>query len=304
MSLLNGYVNLLKPPGMSSAAAVAFVKRLTGEKCGHAGTLDPEVAGVLPVMVGRATRLQQFFTDKTKAYIGEICFSGATDTQDAQGALVQLGRGVPDRTVLEAMIRERFLGQIMQVPPMYSAVKQGGRPLYAVARAGGTAAVAARPAVIHRCEVLSRADKFTYRLRVECGSGTYIRTLFHDLGQALDCPAHMRMLIRTRSGCFTLRDSLTCEALAEAREAGRLADCLLPMEWPLTGYPRVELDRRTRALARNGVPFAADSLGLEAGQAAAVYVDGVFFGVGATKPDGFRMAFLADPSFFPLDVKI
>ena len=292
---MNGYLNLLKPPGMSSAAAVAFVKRLTHEKCGHSGTLDPEVAGVLPVMVGRATRLQQYFSDKTKAYIGEICFTGATDTQDAQGEIIEPGRGVPTREALERVIRERFLGEILQTPPMYSAVKMGGKPLYAIARAGKTAEVAARPAYIEACEVLSQSDGTTYRLRVGCGSGTYIRTLFHDIGQALGCPAHMRMLIRTRSGCFTLRESVTCEVFAAAAEAGEAERYLLPMDWPLAGYEHIALDGRQKTLARNGVPIPAGSLPVRERQTVAVYADGEFFGMGQGAPDGFRMTFIANP---------
>ena len=281
---------------MSSAAAVAFVKRLAGEKCGHAGTLDPEVAGVLPIMVGRATRLQQYFSDKSKAYIGEICFAGATDTQDAQGVIIQPGCGVPSREELEATIRERFLGDIMQIPPMYSAVKRDGRPLYAMARAGQTADIPARPTRIDVCEILSQADETTYRLRVECGSGTYIRTLFHDIGQALGCPAHMRMLIRTRSGCFSLEDSVTCEQLAEAKEAGDLEARLLPMDWPLGGYRRISLGGRDRAPARNGVPIPCARLSVTEGETVAVYDDtGRFFGVGQGCADGFRMAFIAEP---------
>ncbi len=281
---------------MSSAAAVAFVKRLTREKCGHAGTLDPEVAGVLPIMVGRATRLHQYFTDKTKAYIGEISFSGATDTQDAQGQITEPARGVPGPDELGQVIRERFLGDILQTPPMYSAVKKDGKPLYAIARAGQMAEIAARPAHIGRCEILSRTDENTYRLQVECGSGTYIRTLFHDIGQALDRPAHMRMLIRTRSGCFTLKDSVTCEALAEAAETGEWVKCLLPMDWTLSGYERIRLDEPLRSLARNGVPVPYTRLPVQEGQTVRVYdMSDAFFGVGQGCEDGFRMAFIANP---------
>ena len=293
---MNGYINLLKPPGMSSAAAVAFVKRLTREKCGHAGTLDPEVAGVLPIMVGRATRLQQYFTDKTKAYIGEISFTGATDTQDAQGRIVEAARGVPEQEELERAIRERFLGNILQTPPMYSAVKKDGKPLYAIARSGQTVEIAARPAYIVRCEVLSRTDESAYRLKVECSSGTYIRTLFHDIGQALDCPAHMRMLIRTRSGSFALQNSVTCEDLAAAAEAGEWGKAILPMDWPLSGYESICLPETLRSPARNGVPIPLDQLSVGLGQTVRVYNGaGVFFGVGQGCEDGFRMAFIAEP---------
>ena len=292
---MNGYLNLLKPPGMSSAAAVAFVKRLTKEKCGHSGTLDPEVAGVLPIMIGRATRLQQYFSDKTKAYIGEICFTGATDTQDAQGCIIESGRGVPSREALEEVIHRHFTGDILQTPPIYSAVKLSGKPLYTIARAGKTAEIAARPAHISVCEVLSQADESTYRLRVECGSGTYIRTLFHDIGQALGCPAHMRMLIRTRSGSFTLKESITCEQFAAAVEAGTAEMYLLPMDWPLGSYERIELTEKQKTLARNGVPIPLADLPVHMDQTVSVYFQNEFFGMGQGMADGFRMAFIANP---------
>ena len=281
---------------MSSAAAVAFVKRVTREKCGHSGTLDPEVAGVLPIMVGRATRLQQYFSDKSKAYIGELCFSGATDTQDAQGTVIEPGRGVPDLDTLETVIQKRFLGDIMQTPPIFSAVKRDGKPLYAMARAGQTADIPARPTHIECCEILSQADEMTYRLRVECGSGTYIRTLFHDIGQALNCPAHMRMLIRTRSGRFALEDSVTCEQLTAAADEGGIASCLMPMDWPLDSYARVCLSRRERLLARNGVLIPSAPLSVTDGETVTVYDDDrKFFGVGQGIGTEFRMAFIAEP---------
>ena len=292
---MNGYISLLKPPGMSSAAAVAFVKRLLGEKCGHAGTLDPEVAGVLPIMAGRATRLQQYFSDKTKAYIGEISFTGATDTQDAQGTVIEPGCGAPAAEELEAVIRARFLGDILQSPPMYSAVKRDGKPLYAIARSGGSVQVEPRPTHIYACEVLSRADSSTFRLRVECGAGTYIRTLFHDIGQALGRPAHMRMLIRTRSGCFTLANSVTCEALASAASSGQASRCLLPMDWPLSNYRTIQLTGRQKPLARNGVPLPLDEVSVEEGETVAVYDGAVFYGMGQGRNGEFRLSFIADP---------
>ena len=286
---MNGYINLLKPPGMSSAAAVAFVKRLTGCKCGHAGTLDPEVAGVLPILVGRATRLQQYFTDTGKAYIGEISFSGATDTQDAQGTVTEPGRGTPAREQLERVIRERFTGEILQTPPMYSAVKREGKPLYALARAGKNVAVSARPTQITRCEVLSQTFADSFRLRIECGSGTYIRTLFHDIGQALDMPAHMRMLIRIRSNGFLLWDSVTPEQLAEGES---LSGFLVPMDAMLGAYPRVILKDGDVKAARNGVHW--DEACYPAGQIVALYHHDAFYGLARADDNGLKAVFLAE----------
>jgi len=289
---LNGYVDLLKPPGMSSAAAVAYIKRLTKAKCGHAGTLDPEVAGVLPVMVGRATRLMDYFDCHDKEYIGEISFTGATDTQDAAGTVTEAGRGAPDRDRLLRVIAERFLGDIMQVPPMYSAVKLNGRPLYQLARAGREASVQARPVTIYSMDVLEWPDRDTARLRIACSKGTYIRTLFHDIGQALGCPAHMRMLLRTRAGDFGLREAVTVEQLAQAAEAGTLPGLLLPPDWPLRARRAVHLQGAQQKKALNGVTLPLSELGAVPGETVRLYVGERLIGVGIADQQGVRPAAL------------
>ena len=135
---MDGYINVLKPPGMSSGAVVAIVKRAAREKAGHAGTLDPEAAGVLPVMVGRATRLFDFLVEKQKTYLAEIAFGAATDTQDAQGTVIETGGSIPGFAAVQAVLPQ-FTGTVMQRPPIYSALKQGGQPLYRLARKGQTA---------------------------------------------------------------------------------------------------------------------------------------------------------------------
>ena len=216
---MNGFLNLLKPPGMSSGAAVACVKRLVGEKVGHAGTLDPEAAGVLPMMVGRGARLLNYFTDKSKRYIAEIAFAGATDTQDAQGTIVEPARGVPERAEIEAVL-PRFRGAIFQCPPAYSALKRDGVPLYALARRGEMVETKARPTTIDELTLCEQVSPDGYMLEVACAEGTYIRTLYHDIGQALGRPAHMRFLLRTRHGGLAGAAAIR-EACAKRRKAAR-----------------------------------------------------------------------------------
>ena len=248
---MNGFLNLLKPPGMSSGAAVAVVKRLTGERVGHAGTLDPEAAGVLPIMVGRATRLLDLFPDKSKSYVAEIAFSGATDTQDAQGAVIEEGRGVPPREEIEKAL-DRFRGDILQCPPAYSALKKNGVPLYALARKGEMVETQPRATLIRALELGAQTGKDGYMLRVDCGGGTYIRTLCHDIGQALGKPAHMRFLLRTRAGAFSLENAVTLEEARATAEAGELERLLLPLDHPLKDMKALSLPERYWKLGRNG----------------------------------------------------
>lgn len=262
---MNGFLNFLKPPGMSSAAAVGFVKRLTGEKAGHAGTLDPEACGVLPVMIGKATRVLPYFQDKTKEYIAEICFSCATDTQDAQGKMTAPGRGMPEESALRAAF-QAFTGTILQRPPAYSAVKRDGQPLYALARKGQLVETEPRETEIRSIELMDIRQLDTARIRIACGSGTYIRTLCHDIGAYLGHPAHMRLLIRTRSGCFSLEDSHTPEVIQTAAQEGALPSLLCPMETPVSHLRAVEIRGKLLRQVLNGVRPDASRIPADEGE--------------------------------------
>lgn len=277
---MNGFLNLLKPPGMSSGAAVAAVKRLTGERTGHAGTLDPEAAGVLPIMVGRATRLLDFFTDKTKSYAAEIAFAGATDTQDAQGRITEPCARVPAPAEIEEALR-RFRGPILQRPPAYSALKRGGVPLYRLARKGETVETEARETVINALTLGEKCGADGYMLYVDCAGGTYIRTLCHDIGQALGAPAHMRFLLRTRHGCFDIADAVTVEEIAAVGEQGTLEGLLLPLDAPLRALPALTLPEAYWKAGRNGGKLPAGLLPGLADQARCrIYVQDALAGVG------------------------
>ncbi|MDO5327803.1 MAG: tRNA pseudouridine(55) synthase TruB [Clostridia bacterium] len=276
---MNGFINLLKPPGMSSGAAVAVVKRLTHERVGHAGTLDPEAAGVLPVMVGRATRLLDYFTDHSKSYVAEIAFAGATDTQDAQGTIIENAAGVPGREEILAVL-PKFTGTILQRPPAYSALKRDGVPLYALARQGKLVETEGRETLIRRLELGKKTGQDGCMLFVDCGSGTYIRTLCHDIGQALNTPAHMRFLLRTRHGAFSIENAVTMEELMAAAEVNMLENLLLPLDFPLNDLPGIQLPERLWKLGRNGGKLPADLLPeLKDGELCRVYAAEELLGV-------------------------
>jgi len=249
---MNGFFNVLKPPGMTSSQVVGAVRRLVnGEKAGHAGTLDPQAAGILPVMMGKAARLFDYLVDKRKSYVAEIAFGTATDTQDGQGRVTAQGENYPSLEDVRAVL-PRFIGEILQTPPSYSAIKLDGRRLYELARKGEM--VTAEPRII-RVEDISLGQEMENHgmmLHIRCGKGTYVRTLCHDIGQAVSCPAHMRFLLRTQSGAFTLDTAYTLEELQQLRDDGRLNDCLLPMDMPLAHLPRGDVPKELEHVCRNG----------------------------------------------------
>lgn len=286
---MNGFINLLKPPGMSSGNAVAQIKRLTGEKVGHAGTLDPEASGILPIMVGRATRLLNYFSEKEKTYIAEISFQGATDTQDAQGEIIENGRGKPSEEAFKSVI-QRFIGEIDQCPPAYSALKRGGTPLYKLARQGIEVKTEARKTSVHAIDLLDETE-VGYLICVKCGGGTYIRTLCHDIGQALGCPAHMRFLLRTQVGVFCAEHAVTLEELEQGKADGRLEEMLLPMDAPLAHLPRIDVPERLYKQAANGVSLPISAFGIQQSDSPhRVYIRDQLLGIVKPENDMFKFA--------------
>ncbi|HSK69665.1 MAG TPA: tRNA pseudouridine(55) synthase TruB [Candidatus Limnocylindria bacterium] len=280
---MDAAVNFYKPPGMSSAQAVAFLKARTGMKAGHAGTLDPEAAGVLPILLGKATRLNDYLPGD-KAYLAEIAFTGATDTQDAQGRVVQRGVRVPGVQELQDVL-PRFIGDITQVPPQYSALKVGGEAAYTLARAGKTVALAERPVRIDSILLLRAMPNGGFLLRVRCGKGTYIRTLCHDIGQALACPAHMRFLLREESAGLKLDSSATPDDVARWAEGGCApgATFMSTMGVALAHLPSLQVPLAMRKPAVNGVKLLAQDVpggaSLPEGEPACLYLEDGLLGV-------------------------
>lgn len=285
---MDGFLVLNKPLGKTSSDCVVFVrKRLPrGTAIGHGGTLDPMASGVLPVCVGAATRLFDYIIDKQKTYVAELQLGVVTDTQDATGAVVET-RSV---NVTEADVRAalpRFIGEIWQTPPMYSAIKRGGKRLYELARRGESVEVAPRACRVDDVRLTASLGGGRYRLEVDCGKGVYIRTLCHDIGAYLGCGGHMATLKRTRAGVFTLENALTLEEV-DALGADGLEARLLPMDAAIAHLSAVRVEARHRAAVRNGMPLRPEWLDAPAPQAEAVrvYVGGEFAGIGAPREDG------------------
>jgi tRNA pseudouridine55 synthase len=256
---MDGILNINKPLGRTSFSIVSLVKRLSGEKrVGHAGTLDPAASGVLPVCLGQGTRLVQFLQDTKKVYRAQVEFGAATDTYDATGSVTS--RGDPSlvnrQKLLEAL--DSFRGQIKQTPPMYSAVKHGGRPLYQLARSGIKVKRKSRPAHIYRLELI-RWRPPVATIEVECGKGTYIRSLAHDLGQLLGCGANLKSLSRLRCGSFSLDDAVSVPQLEAAFKHGYWQRFIYPIDVVLLNWAAVVVDGATEEDIKNGRPLVLGS---------------------------------------------
>lgn len=257
---LNGIINLNKPPGKTSFQMVSLVRRLTGErKVGHAGTLDPEATGVLPICLGQGTRVVEFLNSTRKVYQAEIELGVATSTYDATGRIIQRGdiSSLQRGQIEEALAQ--FQGEIEQLPPAYSAVKHRGQPLYKFARAGLEVPRKPRKVQIYHLKIL-RWEGAELELRVECGKGAYIRSLAHDLGRVLGCGAHLKRLVRLQSGPFKLEEAVLPEELEEAFRKGYWQTYLYPPDVALSHLDAVivaELDKKAilngRLVALTGV---------------------------------------------------
>ncbi|MEF9894196.1 MAG: tRNA pseudouridine(55) synthase TruB [Clostridia bacterium] len=275
--MMDGFLNLLKPPGMTSSDAVLAVRKMLprGVKVGHGGTLDPDAAGVLPICVGAGARLFDYIIDKEKEYICELTLGIATDTQDATGLIVEK-RPVEVRKEALLALLPGFVGAIDQVPPAYSAIKRDGQRMYALARKGEAPTIEARRVVVNSLDYLSTSGYNRYMLRVVCRKGVYIRTLMHDLGQLLGCGGHMSFLLRSRAGVFTLEDAATLEQM---RDAGDMEKLLYPLDAPLGYLPEVRLNEAQRHAVKNGNPIKHEG-GLNPGTFVRVYLGEQFAGIG------------------------
>lgn len=258
---LEGVLPVCKPVDFTSHDVVAKVRRMTGvRRIGHTGTLDPKVTGVLPLCIGRATRMVEYIQDLPKEYEAELTIGYATDTEDATGSVIERVQKVEltEEEVISAILS--FQGVIEQVPPMYSAVKVDGRRLYELAREGKDVERKARRVEIYRIELLGMERSGEYpviRFRCLCSKGTYIRTLCADIGRKLGYPAVMSNLIRTSSGSITLDRCLTLERIAELSEKGELAEYLIPADQAVSHLPSFVLPGKEALQALQGRTVAA-----------------------------------------------
>lgn len=258
---MNGIIAINKPLGKTSHDMVYFVRRLTKiKKVGHTGTLDPSATGVLPVCIGNATKVCDLLTNADKAYRVSFVLGMTTDTLDADGEVLT------DQPVLvsEAEIRktiESFLGKIVQIPPMYSAVKVNGKKLYELAREGKSVERKERIAEIKKIDIIEiDMLNFTVTMEVFCSKGTYIRTLCDDIGMKLGCGAYVSKLERTKSGIFEIADCRTPEELLEMQEDGRLEECLVKTDSLFSDYPKITLDAILSERVKNGAKIKYESL--------------------------------------------
>ena len=286
----DGVLLIHKPYGITSFDVVARVRRLFGTKqVGHTGTLDPIATGLLPVLVGRAVKASEFLTEKDKEYIAGLRLGITTDTEDITGSILSESTNIPEKqTVLETA--KKFTGTVMQIPPMYSALKVGGEKLVDLARRGITVEREARPITVHELEIDGEGKDYT--MRVFCSKGTYIRTLCADIGQKLGCGGAMSSLIRTKTGGFTLENAYTLEAL-EAMTLEERSALLLPTETLFTHLQIVKLSDFYAKLARNGCEIYTKKIGADIplGMLLRVYDKNGFFAIGEVReyPEGLAI---------------
>jgi len=255
---MDGILNINKPPGPTSFSVVARVKRVTGEaKAGHGGTLDPLASGVLPFFLGQATRVAEYLMEYPKTYRAEVELGVSTDSYDAEGSVTSRSKvsDITQAAVKQAL--EPFKGDIQQTPPIYSALKHGGQPLYKLARQGRSVEINSRPASIYRLEIISFQLPFV-TLDVECSKGTYIRSLAHDLGAALGCGAHLKGLVRTAYGPFDIKDAVTLERLEASVKDGLWHSLVQPMDTVLSLWGKTILSDGQVESVRQGKGLSLD----------------------------------------------
>ncbi|MFD1735861.1 tRNA pseudouridine(55) synthase TruB [Bacillus salitolerans] len=264
---MDGILLLHKPKGLTSHDCVFKVRKLLKtKKVGHTGTLDPDVTGVLPICIGRATKIAEYVTGTSKTYIGEVTIGYSTITEDSSGEIVQ--KKEVDRTITRSEIEEvlqGLMGKQLQTPPMYSAVKVNGKRLYEYARKGMEIERPTREITIHDLQLLDDRSVFegetiSFQFKVTCSKGTYVRTLAVTIGEKLGFPAHMSHLIRTASGGFQIEECITFEEIEKVLELGQIQSILIPLERALAHLPNLQIDDKVAMKVRNGAVLEAVEL--------------------------------------------
>lgn len=288
--MADGILLIDKPQGFTSFDVIAKLRGMSRQrKIGHAGTLDPMATGVLPCLFGNATRLCDVMPCEQKTYEATVRFGVVTDTQDTTGQILAQNELPLDPAALEAVL-PRFRGDILQVPPMYSALQVNGQRLYDLARQGREVQRPARPVTIHDLTLLwldaqSREAAFS----VTCSRGGYIRTLFHDIGQALGCGAALSALRRTASSGFAIADCITMAQAQQHTDEGTLFDCLLPASAAFATLPVLSVGQWQGGMLQNGVALSLEKLDHPAPGRYAVWNGPLFLGLGIVEPDAAGM---------------
>ena len=282
---MNGFVLINKPAGVTSFKVTGAIKRKTGEKrCGHAGTLDPLATGVLPIMIGRATRLIDLIDDNRKVYKASLIFGMTTDTLDCDGeVLTDQPVNVDEGDIRQAL--KKFEGEIEQIPPMYSALSKDGVKLYELARKGIEVERTPRKATVFNIELLSFDGIDTAEIIVECSKGTYIRTIIDDLGVALGCGAYMNRLERVRGSGFTVEQCITIDEILEKD----LSETVYSHDKAVSSYPSVNVTSNQAKRFCNGNELDLKRVKIkESSLYYRVYAEGEFLGLGEIKGDSLK----------------
>ena len=283
---MDGIVTILKPPGMTSSNVVFDVRKIFSEKrAGHLGTLDPAAAGVLPVCLGRATRLFDILVDKDKEYVFEIAFGTQTDTQDAYGTVLARDERIVEQSELRRILPE-FIGDQVQAASIYSALKVDGKKMYDLARAGETIEPRLREISVHELELIEQTAPNRFLLRAVCSRGTYVRSLCESIAEKLGTIGYVPVLLRTRSGPFVSERALTIAELETAKSAGTLDQTLTSCEDAMAFLPELRLPADRTIPTKNGLETHVRG---EADGLVRAYGDGVFLGIGEIKHERFRL---------------
>lgn len=288
---MNGIINVLKPPGMTSHDVVSYIRKvLNMKKVGHTGTLDPEAAGVLPVCIGKATKAVQYLTGKQKSYRANIKFGIVTDTYDSYGQVIKEAEStVIDRNALENALRS-FTGTISQKPPMFSAIKVKGKKLYQYALEGKEVKIQERPVNIYELKLIEMLSENEAIIDILCSKGTYIRSLCYDIGEAMGCGAHMSQLIRLGSSPFAIEDSHTLEEIKAAVSENRISDILTSVEVLFKDYKSITVKSSAMNSILNGNPLFEQGVqygfeGLREDEDICIYGEAGFIGTGIVQYD-------------------
>ncbi len=276
---MNGVINIFKPRGMTSHDVVGILRKiLNTKKIGHTGTLDPNVSGVLPLCVGKATRIAEYLLDSDKEYIGELRLGYGTDSQDMDGKVVLSSeKSVSNEDIISVM--GKFQGDILQVPPMYSAVKHKGKKLYELAREGIQVERPPRRARIYHLDILEIGQDRTVLFKANCSKGTYIRTLCHDIGLELGSYAYMSFLIRTQTGSFKLADSYSLDYLRSLSK-DQIQDLLVPMDKAIDHIDKIHLEEDLYFKISNGLLINMEDTSYDTNRLYRIYCGHTFMGMG------------------------
>ena len=298
--MISGVLNIYKEKGYTSHDVVACLRRIVGQKkIGHTGTLDPDAEGVLPVCLGRATKLCDMLTDRNKTYEAVLLLGKTTDTQDISGTVLKEcdTSGISDGEAAEHIYR--FVGEYDQIPPMYSALKVNGKKLYELAREGKTVERKSRRVHVFQIRILEMKLP-RIRMEVECSKGTYIRTLCHDIGESLGAGGCMESLKRTRSGRFVLEDSVKLAQVEEWKNQGRLMELVIPADEMFPDQEAVTLKESCARTAYKGGAFSPACLQnrpqCNSGEMYRVYDDAGRF-IAIYRYDGEKRKFLPEKMF-------